>query len=418
MAELESYYYEVLKNLEIIENNSKVLQRSNDSVSIYASRIEYLNWCIKTSDKVLFSARELIRLNSICDEIVSLLDILLSSSDEETLQELDSIITTALSLFSPPRKISVDIENVDEVLSHARTSTKMLQHDLNVELKKQRELLNENRRESVKVRKQLETLRSEVSVQQGHAESLADSYKALFDNQVEGFRVEFKDILLKMNENYSSRISKFDKKTDETLRFQLREIEEKTQEAVSATKTSSDKARDFVKEIRKLLSAAGADLMSGDMLKQAKVEEVEYRFYTKVALFLYLLSPSILVVLVGFSDIDLNDWMSLLKRLPVAALFLVPAIYVSGLASKHRKMEISFRSLGLKMAAFEPYLNRLNDEDANLLRREMAEKFFNSRISIEKEQELSTKQLGSQLNAISEPLSKIIEMIKKTSGST
>lgn len=64
------------------------------------------------------------------------------------------------------------------------------------------------------------------------------------------------------------------------------------------------------------------------------------------------------------------NWNILLCRLPIAALLLLPAIYMANESKKQRDKENKYRELEIKMAAVEPYFNNISestkDEQTNI----------------------------------------------------
>lgn len=61
------------------------------------------------------------------------------------------------------------------------------------------------------------------------------------------------------------------------------------------------------------------------------------------------------------------NWNILLCRLPIAALLLLPAVYMANESKKQRDKEDKYRELEIKMAAIEPYFNNICEKckDAN-----------------------------------------------------
>ena len=61
------------------------------------------------------------------------------------------------------------------------------------------------------------------------------------------------------------------------------------------------------------------------------------------------------------------NWNILLCRLPIAALLLLPAVYMANESKKQRDKENKYRELEIKMAAIEPYFNNICEKckDAN-----------------------------------------------------
>ena len=55
------------------------------------------------------------------------------------------------------------------------------------------------------------------------------------------------------------------------------------------------------------------------------------------------------------------NWNILLCRLPIAALLLLPAVYMANESKKQRDKENKYRELEIKMAAVEPYFNNISE---------------------------------------------------------
>ncbi|WP_108819344.1 hypothetical protein [Pseudovibrio sp. Alg231-02] len=406
-------FSEALRIVEILENNTTILQTDNPQLLNFANKVRYLNWSLQKSEPNLFSEAEVRFLLKGLDNLYSVSETLLKSPQSVVLSDYDNPINELLLKFSPPRNIIVENDDVDQIINRARINTKEITEGFEKEAQHLKSQLATSKRRQATLDKQISDLQLLLSEQKGQISNLSGVFKTEFSGVIDQVRAENKV----QRDDFEVRFTKISNDIEQNHSSFIQErrsvLEEQISELIDGVTDARQKSEELVKEINGLYGIAGSNVMSGDLLKQAKDEREEYKFFSKVAIWLYIASPLSLILLVFFNDIDLNDYMSLIKRLPVAALFLLPAFFVSGIASRHRRVEIDLRSLGLRLAAFEPYLAQLSEEQQSNLRTEMAEKFFNYKISNEKHGDLNSKQLGKQLEGLISPIDSLMEMLKK-----
>lgn len=74
-----------------------------------------------------------------------------------------------------------------------------------------------------------------------------------------------------------------------------------------------------------------------------------------------------LLVTLGSTQMVSINWVSLVCRIPVTAVLLLPAFYLANEAKKQRMKENRYRELEIKMATITPYFAEITDKKANEL---------------------------------------------------
>ena len=195
--------------------------------------------------------------------------------------------------------------------------------------------------------------------------------------------------------------------TDSTLAANKKQLAEAKQNLKKMGEEITSEAKGVLAEINKIYGIAGNNALSGDFAKTAKEENNSYVLFNRFASFFYILIPASLIYLwydlLGSGELSLSN---LLFRLPISFVFLAPAIYFGNLAQKHRRVSIAFRSLGMRIATFDAYLATFDKTEKNEEKTKMASVFFDARISSERKNDTTYKDVGKALDQMSGPIEK------------
>lgn len=172
------------------------------------------------------------------------------------------------------------------------------------------------------------------------------------------------------------------------------------------------KSNAIISELRGLYEAAGQTALSAGFAGSAEAEKRSFETYSKAAIVIFGVAGVLLGTMwfalakeEGFKFVDL------LLRVPVAAVFLIPAFYVASLANRHRKSAVKLRSLSLRIAAFDAFVVNLDPPKRVELREIMMKEFFE-----EKVEDLPAKQPlfgfgGKQVDSIVAVLDKTVDKL-------
>ncbi|WP_063306268.1 hypothetical protein [Pseudovibrio sp. Ad46] len=410
-------FFRALKTANVLVNNSTILQTSTPALSTFANKIRYLEWSLKKSEPKLFSDPEVRYLKNGLDKLDVLTNSYQANPQAVSQTDFDNAINELLIKFTPPRNINIEYDNVGEVIESVRDSSKLIIDDLSAQVTAERSHLAKLRSSQREVEKKVDELNALLSEQKGRITSLSDNYNKEFNAELEQFRAKHGVQRDDFEVQFQKITNGIELSNAKLVQQRSNDLDDELTEILGECETARMKSQGLVKEINDLYGIAGSNVMSGDLLKQAGEERTTYIWYSRIAMFFYLAAPSILFYLLAIKNgIQTDNLEALLKRAPLAAVFLIPAWYISGLAQKHRRVEVALRSLGLRLAAFEPYLAHFDTEEKNELKRQMADKFFDAQISTETTKSLNSKEISNYLDSVVGPMEKIIDVVKKNTG--
>ena len=115
-------------------------------------------------------------------------------------------------------------------------------------------------------------------------------------------------------------------------------------------------------EIKKIYGLVGEMVSCGEYKKYAQREHSFANITFWCAFILMCISAS---VLVGAMTYDIFwqksfSWISLLTKLPIAIILLLPASYMAIESRRHRNQEIALRDFEIKIANIDPYLKNID----------------------------------------------------------
>lgn len=149
--------------------------------------------------------------------------------------------------------------------------------------------------------------------------------------------------------------------------------------AEASAKTMLSHIRGIKDEAEKIFSLVGKTVLIGD--KKVYADNARKRadrlFYCSVGLMIItaiiviwpLLSKFAILVLPGNKEIDIAnfDWWTLIPRIFVTLILLLPAFYLANESKKQRDQENKFRELEVKINAIDPYLLAVSTKDSNTI---------------------------------------------------
>lgn len=144
-------------------------------------------------------------------------------------------------------------------------------------------------------------------------------------------------------------------------------------------KTIKDAHKDFIT----LVQSTGIHKLTENYKKKSEDEEQEYKDYRKFTSWAIMGAiGSTFIILIGawiqqlITDIDTN-YLFLAARLTLSLMFFVLAFYLSKQAAKHYECFQENHRTFLQLAALEPFMARMNDDEKKAIRKELISTYFN-----------------------------------------
>jgi hypothetical protein len=209
----------------------------------------------------------------------------------------------------------------------------------------------------------------------------------------------------------------FSKRIEEDSDSLRKDADTKINEALIEHKKKQEnailEAEDTLKRLADIYGQAGQLALAGGFAQAASEEQTAYKTFSRWASGSFILSAVVLVAIwITISHGEEFDPIELLYRIPISLVILIPGLYFSGLARKHRNEQIRLKMLGLRVTAFDAYIYDDEESYRKELKDKMVEEFFaekqetSSRI-------FSLRRGNSEHDEIKRLLDELLGLIKK-----
>lgn len=222
---------------------------------------------------------------------------------------------------------------------------------------------------------------------------LENSYSSLFERfsvldkslseNVQDYQKIQEDISslnLKINKEINSAKLKYEDKIDH-LSEKFRDILiQEDNDLKKESKRIKNSHSDFIK----IVENAGIYKLTENYNKKADEEKVEYKTYRKFTSWAIIAAILTTIIILGIPvyeywevnpPVDTN-YFTVLARLTISVMFFVLALYLSKQASKHYECYQENHKTFLQLAALEPFISRMSDEDKLFIRKTLVPVYF------------------------------------------
>lgn len=160
-----------------------------------------------------------------------------------------------------------------------------------------------------------------------------------------------------------------------------------TQDIDDLIKTATEKTQEIEKthsDFKNLVENAGIYNLTENYSKKAEEEKeqyITYRAYTTWAI-IAAIATTIIVLGIpifeywGVSQPINTGYLTILSRLSISVMFFVLALYLSKQAAKHYECYQDNHKTFLQLAALEPFITNMSDEDKLAIRKELIPIYF------------------------------------------
>lgn len=195
------------------------------------------------------------------------------------------------------------------------------------------------------------------------------------------------------------------------------EIERTRRELKEALSSICDEGQEYMAKIRTIYGIVGGDASAGQLVHSANGEAKAYRLLGAAAFLAFIFGSYFAYTAVQPALVPGVDLHMLLGRAGLVLASYIPAWFLASLAMKHRRAELSFRSLAVRVAAFDPYLSEFGMDTRVELKRQMAELFFSSELHVERSTNFRIRDL-KDFERLAAPIESIVEKFRAISTGT
>ncbi|MDC4389684.1 hypothetical protein NQ642_17605, partial [Acinetobacter baumannii] len=191
---------------------------------------------------------------------------------------------------------------------------------------------------------------------------------------------------------------------DEAFTLKGKEIEDQINALRSRVITKSKRIQNAHNDFVRLVERAGIYEFTQNYKDKAKEEKKDYNFFswaTMIAIGLAIITTIVIITIPIIEHWQANppvetNYYTILARLSISLMFFVLAVYTSKQSAKHYECYQENHRTFLQLAALEPFMARMSEEEQKTIRKGLIPIYFNQNA----EGKFATKgeELGMQFN--------------------
>lgn len=232
----------------------------------------------------------------------------------------------------------------------------------------------------------------------------------------------------KLEVEFSSIISEKTKLIEGEIDSEKEKINVQLNAIRSFTLTKSNKLKNAQKDFIRLVERAGIYELTQNYSKKADEEKQEYKDYRRntIISIIAAIGWTILIFVLAIFDRPSTpfdfvsflwqpapshpiDYFLLLARLSVSLMFFVLALYLSKQASKHYECYQDNHRTFLQLAALEPFMARMSEDEQKTIRKGLIPTYFNQNPDSKFAQTGDDVGLPASFNT---PIEKLVDLLK------
>lgn len=405
-AEFQSHrFWSVFAEAESALATFSIEARTDTRFLELQRKFEFIRWVLTNSDPLLISEGE---LQAARNEISSIAANL--SNDAGGFQSFPVIVNSLQAIidrFQYPRVTKLFKSEATTAVAEVREQARTLSSELVLMMRGTQENLqnlhveiNQGQERLRQLDEELRRVSAEVASKLSSIESQSAADIA---SKMTEFTNQFLDFQRRSNSEIAARIDSA-RQSLEDRQQAIDDLAKKIREDSSTFKnafvaelaSAKGEAQRILSEIEGIYNIAGQVALSGGFIEAAAIEANLYEKNALWAKWLFGISASILAI-IWFLHITIESTglQDMFLRLPISLVLLIPAVYFSNLAAKHRKSATTLQSLGLRIKAFDAYIVTAKDTEKQRLRGEMVATFFDTERTGAAQQNV-TKPIGDE----------------------
>ena len=272
------------------------------------------------------------------------------------------------------RNLSGQIDNIVAQLPHIPVTEKVdikqsLNQIINTYKKQNENIVDKIKQEKDDLEKEVYSLKQKVSLleqqvisKEQELTTLSESFKQQFtssQNLRDQNARERLDNTLRLWDDAGKKYSEQIKESEDNIQ---KKFDEKYENLKQQTDTIVSYMEGRQEEIKKIYGLIGDIVSCGEYKKYANDEHkaANIMFWTSFGLFCTAAVVMIVATICELFNEGDFSWWTILTRLPIALVILLPAFYTAIEARKRRNQEIALRDFEIKIANIDPYLKNID----------------------------------------------------------
>lgn len=401
--------------------------KSKSAVAELIARIDYLNWVFEQTDSALISLAELDALVGYAQNINTYIASV-AANPVPNAQAAGQQIDVYFTKFPYPRFKKIPRAESKQIIEQVQAQADQLIGELKARtdaVKSTVSVLDEaitgQKANVADLQAQVASIEERQAVLSKDANTFSEKTITTLDGKID-------ERLVEANARLSNAIDEFQAKiTDDRSKatVQLSEIAADRKSAAEladrtlteATNKLISDGKEYLQKIREIYGIVGGEASSGQLTVSANGEAQAYKILGFAAFVAFTIGSYIAYQAIQPALASGVDWHVLLGRVGLVLASYIPAWFLASLASKHRQAELAYRSLAVRVAAFDPYVSEFEQSDRVGLKKELAEMFFSPSLNKQKSDTFGLKDLKDFERVIA-PLEAIFDKIKSMATRT
>lgn len=326
-------------------------------------------------------------------------------------------------------KIFQDIDIIENMFKDLNTDFKNIIR-IDEEIKSREALINENLVESIDAEKDkviqifnheasrlFNTIKNNYNKFELDLKEANNSLKNMKDSVISGINdvTDLNDRIVKLDIEFSKKINEkfiqinddFEKKAIEitqNLIQKIKEIDDQFNALRTRVTTKSKRIQNSHDDFIQVVERAGIYELTQNYKNKSIEEKKDYNFFswaTIIAISLAIITTIVIIVIPIIEHWGANppvetNYFTILARLSISLMFFVLAVYTSKQSSKHYECYQENHRTFLQLAALEPFMARMSEEEQKAIRKGLIPIYFNQ--NIDGKFASKGEELGMQFN--------------------
>ncbi|MDO7482509.1 hypothetical protein Q5X45_06840 [Acinetobacter baumannii] len=232
------------------------------------------------------------------------------------------------------------------------------------------------------------------NIQEKKILNLDKSYSSLFERfntldkslteNVQDYQM-LQENIASLNLNINKQLSEIKKQGEEKVTILVDKFRSILIQEDLDLKQASKKIKDSHMDFIQIVENAGIYKLTENYSKKAEEEKDEYKTYRKFTSWSIMAAILITTIILGIPIYEYwganppinTNFYTIMTRLTISVMFFVLALYLSKQAAKHYECYQDNHKTFLQLAALEPFISRMSEEDKLLIRKTLVPIYFN-----------------------------------------
>ncbi len=341
---------ETLEKVQLNDQNTAIYERLKSIIPILESRVNGIG-------AIVCNPMYLSNIKAHLDAIQYCVNKDILSQSSHNIDDVSGLIDNIISqlIYIPDVNKMATKQSLNQIIDSYKRQNENVIAQVNSEKKTLED-------EVLTLKQQVDELKKQITEKENELNSLLDNFKQQFETDQKirnnAFHSKQNRIVSEWDaagQRYSEQIKASEEEIQKRFNEKYIALDNQTKEIISELETRRD-------EINKIYGLVGDVVSCGEYKKYAEEEHKKANnlFWISFGLFCMASIVMIAALIVEMRSEGEFSWWTVLTRLPIALVVLLPAFYTAIEARKRRNQEILLRDFEIKIANVDPYLKNID----------------------------------------------------------